>query len=64
MTAQEYAKNLQQELKKDEERRERQRLSLSFSYLNKENRKKYDRHILEYGTSLASLQAFKKALQS
>lgn len=62
MTAQEYAKNMQEEIEKDNTRRARQLLSLKFSYLQGEDLKKYRMHICLNGTSLESLQKFNELL--
>ena len=61
-TAQQYNRNLQEELKEDNNRRARQLLSLKFSYLQGEDLKKYRMHICLNGTSLESLQRFDKLL--
>ncbi len=61
----EYYEKLQKEsLAKENYIKDRQKLSLKFSYLTGQDREEYKKHILENGTRLESLLEFNKILQN
>lgn len=57
-TAEDYANAMHKELEKDNTRRERQKLSLAFSFLTGADRDAYKKHTRTHGTTLESLRAF------
>ena len=59
-----YAKIQKESLAKENYIRDRQKLSLKFSYLTGKDREEYTKHILENGTRLESLLEFNKILQN
>ena len=59
-----YAKIQKESLAKENYIRDRQKLSLKFSYLKGKDREEYTKHILENGTRLESLLEFDKILQN
>lgn len=61
-TAEEYRINQLAGLKKEKEIRERQKMSLAFSFLQREERAELKVHTLKNGTSLESLSAFRAQL--
>ena len=57
-----YAKIQKEGLAKENNIRDRQKLSLKFSYLTGKDREDYKKHILKNGTKLESLLEFNKIL--